>query len=172
MAREALTLSVLFRSYYERLCAFARRYVGSSETAEDVVQEVFASLWEQPGAWRKCEEPQRYLYVAVRNRALKHLAHARVVRQVHGMIEGLGRPPAQGQRDARPDAEAEANELMAAFCASVDRLPSRRREAYLRCWNGMTQAEVANGMGISVRTVETQVARARKALRRDLAQWM
>jgi RNA polymerase sigma-70 factor, ECF subfamily len=166
-------LEALFCTYYRRLCTFAEKYVGSPDVAEEVVADVFLRVW----ARNKCQDesgcPKRYLYVAVRNQALKYLDHQRVVRrwqevakeQVH--VPGMGQPPA--------DAEAllHAVELAAAVQDAVEHLPTRCRQAYtLHRQEGLSYTEIATLMGTSARTVETQLARAAKALRRDLAVWL
>lgn len=168
-------LEVVFRNHYEPLCAVAARYVGSSGSAEDVVHDVFARLWERPAIWQKCREepqPHRYVYIAVRNQALKHRRHDRLAGEVQRAMKRLGRPLGSSQSGARPDEEAQASELASAFRACVDRLPDRCRETFRRHWNGMGRAEIAERMGTSVRTVETQVSRAKNVLRRELSAWL
>ncbi|MQA89665.1 MAG: sigma-70 family RNA polymerase sigma factor [Gemmatimonas sp.] len=150
MAREAL--EVLFRRYYHALRGVAGRYVACADDAEDVVQEVFARLYERPATWQRCREPQRYLFTAVRNQALKRRRRDRVAREAQRVLEGRLRPVGMSERVASPDEHLRATELIRAFLSSVDQLPPRYREAYLgHYWHGMTQAQVAQAMGISVR---------------------
>jgi RNA polymerase sigma-70 factor, ECF subfamily len=167
----ACALEGLFRSHYEPLCELAGRYVGCPDGAEDVVQDVFTRLWERPALWQACREPRRYLYVAVRNRALQHRAHRQVARKVRDTLEQLGESVGTGEGAPRPDEDVAAKQLMTAFHDSVTRLPRRRHEAYMEFWRGRTQAEIAEEMGVSVRTVETHVGQARRALHRELAAW-
>ena len=168
------SFEILFRTYRSRLCAFAERYVGCPDTAEEVVEDVFLRVWAQ----RKfedgcCESPKRYLYTAVRNQALKVLEHQRVVERwretarAHALVPGMSQPPAAA------DEALHADQFAAALQQAIDRLPDRCRQAYvLHRQQGNSQAEIAAIMGISVRTVETQLARAAKALRQHLAVWL
>jgi len=81
--------------------------------------------------------------------------------------------PGAGERPVRADELLEASELAAAFENTVDRLPARCRETFtLYREEGMSYAEIANAMGTSERTVETQLARAKRVLRRELAEWV
>jgi RNA polymerase sigma-70 factor (ECF subfamily) len=170
---EPLTFEALFRTYHAKLCAFALRYVRSTDVAEEVVEDVYLRLWAQRPIWETSANQRRYLYAAVRNQALKHLAHERVVRKSHAVVQGDGIAPAMSQPPAGAEDEVQAAELAAAFQRVVDRLPARCREAYhLHCRDGMSYAEIADLMNISARTVETQVARAKKFLRRALAVWL
>lgn len=163
----------LFRTYRTGLCSFARGYVRCPAAAEDLVQDVFLRMWERRSSLPGRASAKRYLFTAVRNQALKHLAHRSVVRRSHQMVKQAGRVPGTGEDPVHADREVEARELAAAFRAAVDRLPPRCREAYsLYREPGMSYAQIADIMGISVRTVETQLARARRVLRRELAQWV
>src|SRR2546426_4240898 len=67
-----------FAAHYGALCDYVLRFVGSAETAEDVVQELFLHLWDTRGPRDAVRLTRRYLFVAARNRALKYLRHARV----------------------------------------------------------------------------------------------
>lgn len=162
----------LFRTYRASLCSFARGYVQCPAVAEDLVQDVFLRMWERRSTVPGGANPKRYLFTAVRNQALKHLAHESVVRRSHAMVKQAGRVPGTGEDPVAADQEMEARELAAAFRAAVDRLPERCHETYTRYRErGMSYAEIADIMGISVRTVETQLARAKRVLRAELAEW-
>jgi RNA polymerase sigma-70 factor, ECF subfamily len=171
-ADETPSIDILFRAYHRKLCTFAYTYVKCPDAAEDLVADVFARLWQQHLNGHTYIDPKRYLYTAVRNQALKHLAHERVVRNSHGMVQGEGRAPAMSQSPEGAEDELEAAQLKAAFDIAVDSLPARCREAFelYRC-NGMTYPEIADIMNISARTVETHVGHARRALRQVLADW-
>lgn len=169
--RPEATVENLFRAHHAELSTFARGYVGCPDAAEDVVQDVFVQLCVLEGSGTTCLTPRQYLYSAVRNRALKHLAHERVVHRSQATIRSDGQVPGLSRSGALADEEMEATELAKAIDRAVDRLPARCREAYERRDVGMTHAQIAEAMGTSVRTVETQLARARRVLRRRLAPW-
>jgi RNA polymerase sigma-70 factor (ECF subfamily) len=64
-------------------------------------------------------------------------------------------------------------ELERAIEHAIAQLPPRTREAFVLCrLNGLPQHDAAQVMGVSPRTVETQVGLALKALRRQLAEWL
>lgn len=171
---DRVRFELLFRTYGARLVSFARRYVDCPDTAEEVVQEVFLRVWAQ-GICRdgRCELPMRYLFVAVRNQALKVLDHQRRVARWRTWAASQPEAPAMSQAPAGPDREMEAAELTLAIDEAVARLPERCRRAYqLHRQAGLSQARVAEIMGISVRTVETQLGKATRALRQSLAPWL
>ena len=172
--RETPSFDNLFRTYHVKLCAFALRYVGSVDVAEEVVEDVFLRLWVQMrDGVPALKNPKRYLYTAVRNQALKHLKHERVVRKSLAIVQHQEHVPGMSQPAASAEDQVQARELAIAFHSAVDQLPTRCREAYtLYRQQGLSYAEVAELMGISIRTVETQLARATRALRLNLAAWL
>lgn len=163
----------LFRTYQLKLVAFARRFVKRNDVAEELVEDVFLHLWELRGSWPDPGNHKRYLYAAVRNQALKYIAHQSIERKVHAIVNGSGRVPGMSQSSVTADDATQASELAAAMKNAIDQLPARCREAYtLNREHGMSYAQIASRMGISVRTVETQLARANKWLHRRLAAWI
>src|SRR5690625_725730 len=71
----------LFLTYYDLLCNFSWRYTRSKAVSEDLVQDVFVDVWNM----RESLDPQKsisiYLYQAVKNKAIDHLDHQKVVRK-------------------------------------------------------------------------------------------
>jgi RNA polymerase sigma-19 factor, ECF subfamily len=159
----------LFRAYYTRLCAYACSVVKRPDIAEELVADVFVRLWERRTEWQACRNKNGYLYAAVRNQSFKHLEHERIVRSTHELAQRVGRPPGMSQLPAPADEILHTKELAAAFSNAIERLPARCREAYQHRSEGKSYAEIAAIMSTSVRTVETQLARANRALRAVLA---
>jgi len=169
-AGDIAAFDALFAAYYAPLCEFVAGYVKSDEVAEECVQDVFFQVWCQRTRWRVRESVRQYLYGAARNHALNVCKHHQVVQRwaaeaVHDhTIRGMGARPRPTDEDVR------ATELTQAVTRAVDGLPSRRRTAYLLRWrDGLSYAEIAQVMGISVKGVEIAVARALDVLRDELA---
>jgi RNA polymerase sigma-70 factor (ECF subfamily) len=167
-AGEEASFEALFHGYYAGLQAFAERFV-SPETAEDLIADLFVRLWERRGSWVPHTSVRAYLYTSIRNQALTHLEHQRVVRRVHGEVESEPRPPGMGRPAAGADAELQAEELAGAIERAIERLPERTREAFvLHRKHGLSYREVAGTMGIAPRTVEVHIRRAFQSLRLEL----
>lgn len=161
----------LFHAYYEPLCAFVTGYVNAPEIAEDVVQGMFARLWERRTEWDVRGTVRSYLYVSARNRALTHLRHARVIaRSEERVVRELH---ARGRAPAHADADVRTDELAEALARAVERLPARRRQAYTLRWqHDLSLAEIATVMGVTVKCVELQLSSASKAVREAVAEFL
>jgi RNA polymerase sigma-70 factor (family 1) len=164
-AGDAVAFEALFHAYHSTLCAFAYRYLGARDLAEETVQEIFLLVWERRASWDVRTSVRSYLFTAVRNAALSYLRHERVVRRSETDVRELQPAPS-----ASPDHEALEAETVAAVKQAVSRLPERCRLIFtLHREQGLTYAEVAEVLGISPRTVEVQIGRALKSLRKGLA---
>ncbi|HJU66100.1 MAG TPA: RNA polymerase sigma-70 factor [Gemmatimonadaceae bacterium] len=158
----------MFRDYYERLCLFTTGLVRSPETAEEIVQEVFLNIWTNRHGWQVRSGIAAYLYGAARNRALNHLQHLKVER-LHEE-----RTVREAQAFHAPGVPAADDVLLRqqtaeAVRAAIEQLPERARLAVTLRWqHQLRHAEIAEVMGISVKGVENQLARALVMLRRHL----
>ncbi len=156
------------RQHYGRLCNFAFRFLDSRDVAEDVVQDVFAHLWRRREGF-DVHDPLPYLYQAVRNRAVSY-RRGQLVRE-------RWRERARGTEGEQPasaaSSEVEAAELGTAVARAVAELPERCRLIFtMSREQDLSYAEISRVLGISVKTVETQIGRALKALRSRLAGYL
>jgi RNA polymerase sigma-70 factor (ECF subfamily) len=148
----------LFRAFTPGLCAFATRYVGSREVAEELVQDLFLTLWRNRGELMIGEAVPSYLFTATRNRAINHLRRER--------RSGAWDPAVIGRiHDTSVTSEAALLELLDLQDA-IERLPARCRLIFtLSRQQDMSYGEIARSLGLSVKTVEVQMGRALKSLR-------
>ena len=157
----------LFRSHYAGLVAFAARVTGNTGEAEDLVQDVFLGLWRRRGELPGDDAIRPYLYRAVHNRALN------VVRNRRAADALAEREMIEAQRESHTsvaEADLEAEELARLVQSAIARLSERCRMVFLLSReNGLSYAEIAATLGISVKTVETQMGRALRFLRAELA---
>lgn len=156
----------IFRAYYAALVGAAERVLADRAAAEDVVQEVLLELWKRRTSLPAGVRLRSYLFQSARNRAFNHLRHLRVVRQ--------GEPHAPAPWGApATEAGAAAGELDAAARRALAELPDEVRETFLlNRVDGLTYAEVALTLEISVKTVEARMGRALRLLRERLAAWL
>ncbi len=157
-----------FHKHYGALCEYVRGIVDRPDVAEELAQDAFVRLWE-----RHTRAPVSmavaYLYTTARNRAYSHLRHRRVVR---GTAQKMALEAAE-PRSETVTAEVHANDLAAAAERAIDELPDRRRLIFLLSRReGLTYAEIADALEITVSTVDTQMSRALKHLRSRLGPYL
>jgi RNA polymerase sigma-70 factor (ECF subfamily) len=155
----------MFRAYYEPLCRYVVGYLGNRDAAEDVVQGVFARIWDDRAHW-VVRDLQHYLYAAVSRGALSQYRRAAVRRRAAPLLtlEAAGHATT-----ASADVEFEAEELRRRLDRAITALPPRTRAAFvLSRGKGLSYGEVASHMGISPKTVGVHIGRALNILRRAL----
>jgi RNA polymerase sigma-70 factor (sigma-E family) len=156
-------VTALYSANYRSLVRLAAMLVRDSGTAEEVVQDAFVAMH---GGWRRLRDPDKalsYLRQSVVNRSRSVLRHRAVVEKY----------APKGLPDA-PSAEAGAiGELeRSAVIDALSQLPARQREALvLRYYADLSEAEIANAMGISRGAVKSHTARGMTALRNVLEQF-
>lgn len=159
----------LFRELHAPLCEVVDSYVRSQAVAEEIVQDVFFVVWMRREKISG-HGLRGYLFAAARNRALHHLRHRAVIARWSLWIDS--RPDVAGIAAAPAGADTmfENRERRAALRAAIERLPTRARLALVLQWDHeMSQSEIAEAMGISVKGVEKLLATARRRLRESLA---
>jgi RNA polymerase sigma-70 factor (family 1) len=152
----------LYRAYWERLYAFAFRYLRTKEDAEDITQEVFFRIWRGRSHWVPAGAVRNYLYLAVRNAARDRLERAGVARRWR-----VG----QWETVSEVQSSLEEADLLAAVERALTELPSKRAGVCkLRLIDQLSYAQIAERLGISEKTVETQLARGLRFLRERIRQ--
>lgn len=153
----------LFRAWYPRLAAYAVTLTGNRDAAEDVVQEVFIAVWGRRTEFPEAGAIPTYLHRAVRNRALNHLRQQGTRgRWLAAQDPDPALPPVA---ESALIGEETARRIQAALAA----LAPRTREVFLLSRDQqLTYPAIAETLGISVKTVETLMSRALRALREAL----
>src|SRR5881296_2884679 len=125
-AGDEAAFEAMFRTYYDGLCRYVAAYLGSRDAAEDVVQGVFARIWEDRAHWVVSDVPH-YLYAAVRRRAMSQFRRAAVRRRTAPLLA----LEAARATAASPDAEFEGEELRRCLARALAALPPRTRTAFI-----------------------------------------
>jgi RNA polymerase sigma-70 factor (ECF subfamily) len=164
-AHDERVFASLFLEHYASLCEFVDSYVRAPDVAEEIVQGVFLRLWESRASWQPKHGARAYLFAACRNQALDMLRHEKIVNRTAELSFDFSL--AQTSVPPRAQAELEAAEIADRLRTAVARLPERRRLVVVLRWqHQLTNPEIAQIMGISVKGVEMQFSRALADLRR------
>ena len=164
------TLKRLFYDHYQELCRHANSYLGSEDESEDVVQQVFASYWEQHREQPVMDNIRAYLYTAVGSRCLNVLNREGMKNRRHDMGAAELVAPAAS---APTDSEATLSELKKAVeQALLELAPTTRQAFVLSRHHGLSQKEIAEVLDCTIKNVEYHMSRALKHLRLRLADFM
>lgn len=158
----------VFRLYYKRLCSYATLFVSDSDAAEEVVQETFFRFWSGRESLPEINSLQSYLFRAVHNQCLNQLKHA----QYAGRYAGEKQPDLELEQQKHSD-PAVIGDLKQQIAAALEKLPTERKRIFLMIrFEGMKYREVAETLGISVKTVENQMGSAIKFLKEELREFL
>lgn len=157
----------IFRMYYSPLCTYSLRYVPDSDTAEEIVQDMFFKLWMKRDELLIHTSFQSYLYQAVRNYSLNYISQQKL-QEKHRQYIGF---QVKDHHDHFDDLEQTDLDLM--IKEAVLKLPDKRREVFeLSRYEGLKNAQIAEKLNISVKTVEAQMTKAFEHLRKLLKDYL
>ena len=165
--KDAGALEALYDRYGRPAYSLARRILTEETLAQDVVQEVFLSLWRDA---RRFDAGRgtvaTYLLSMTHHRAVDVVRREENLRRWRTSDEGLELEP---DPKARVEDEVEASERRAEVRAALAELPAAQREALLLAYfGGYTQREVAALVGVPLGTVKTRMAAGMRKMKEAL----
>jgi RNA polymerase sigma-70 factor, ECF subfamily len=170
---DAAAFETMVSEFAAPLRRFALRYTRSPEAAAEVAQDVFYKVWRNRAANRTFagrEQLRAYLYRAARNQALDYVAREEVRSRWRTAARENPPDPVVPLHTAPADTHAELAELAATIDRVLAEMPDRRRAVCLLRWRyGHPVAEIAEELGIAVKTVEVQIGRGLRQLRERIA---
>ncbi len=153
----------LFRKYYTHLCRFALTLSGNETLAEEAVQNVFVRLWEKRKRVDQPTHVKGYLFRAVYNESLWLI-------KKHKSQQALEAQYALHPPEELSTSDHHQWETLRPFIQiAIENLPDKCRHIFLmRRQEGLTNVEIAEYLGVSVKTVENQMTIAIRKLRDEL----
>ena len=134
---------LLFETYSRRLFHVAYYYLNSRELAEEAILDVFTVIWQKRETLSHVKEPERYLYISVKNQALHYLRRGGV------------------QEKDTPEKSLMDEEYQVLVQQAIDSLPPKCREVFrLVLSDKLKNREIADVLGISEKTVNIHIAKA------------
>ena len=158
----------IFRTYYERLCNYANTILNDMDESEEMVQGAFLTVWEKHDTIDIHTSVKSYLYRAVHNSCLNRVKHYKV-RRAHGEAQ-------KNQSEILIDDASQdliGSELESLVASAIDSLPAQCKLVFkLSRFENLTYTEIADQLGISVKTVENHMVKALKVLREKLKDYL
>jgi RNA polymerase sigma-70 factor, ECF subfamily len=157
-ARDAGEFERLYDEHSGRLLAVAYRVLGDAGLAQDVVQDVFLSLWRDPQRFDARRGPiGHYLRMVARSRALDVLRESQVAGRARDRMLSLAKAEEE-PAELRPAVAAERHARSVVVRHALMRLPDAQREAIvLAYWGGMTAEQIAANSSTPLGTVKSRI---------------
>jgi RNA polymerase sigma-70 factor (ECF subfamily) len=157
----------LVRRHTNRFYRIAYRFVQNKENAEDIVQDAFLKLWEDPARWRGelRNKFTTWFYRVVTNLSLDWLKRQRTVE----LDEEL---PLADERPTADESMTQA-ETYKHLEKAIAALPDRQRTALNLCFDeGLTNQEAAEAMGLNLKALQSLIMRAKTTLKKRMRSYL
>ena len=155
---------LIFDKYKEKLYFFALGYLNNVTETEEIIQTVFISLWEHRHSVNETLSLKNYLYKSTVNTIYNHFKH-KAIRQKYldySLVYEM-------KEDNYTQESINHNDLKKLVDTLIERLPSGQQKIFkMSRWEGLSHIEIANRLGLSVRSVENQVYRAMRFIKENL----
>jgi RNA polymerase sigma-70 factor (ECF subfamily) len=162
MTRDAY--NQLFEESYNSLCKYAYTIVKDYDDAEDIVQGVFISFWNNEKKEEIGDKVKNYLLRSVKFKCIdlhrKKLLHRNFEQEVMHTQEKIVQIDFNEEKDTN---------IKDVLMLAISELPEKTREVFMACkLDGLSYNEIASHYEISPKTVENQMGRAFRHLREKL----
>lgn len=153
--------AILVRRHTDRFYAAAFRMSGRASEAEDLVQEAFLKIWQKPDAWKDDRGAKftTWFYRILMNQNIDRM------RKNKNMV-GDAVLPFVADKNSGPEENMMMTEEQLRLETALQSLPERQRTALNLCfYEGMSNADAADFMGVKIKALESLLMRAKTGLR-------
>ena len=147
--------------FYAALCVYVSKILPVADAVEDLVQDVFISVWEGKRTFSDSKELTNYLYRACYNNTLLYIRN----NQIHDTILNSLAEEESVEDEDMIYALTVKEEIIRQLYCHIEELPSEQRRIILMRIEGYTWDVIAERLAISINTVKTQKTRSYKFLR-------
>jgi len=163
----------LFKQTFPRMMGYCRLFIPDKSEANDLVQECFVKLWEKRTTISSSQSVESLLFVMLRNRCLNYLRDQKM-HLTDQKITAIGESELQHlyQLDFTGREEKTLEEkLIEALQLSIEKLPEKRKLVFIKAKiEGKKNKEVAEELGISVKSIEKHLHQAKEQIRLEMIQ--
>ena len=163
MEDKVLRFKKFFDLNFPKVKTFAWQLLKSEEDAEDIAQDIFVKLWDNPEIWENKETWDSYIYTMARNQIYNFLKHQSVELNYQEKLSQENSPSYEFDMYDK----LYAKELQLLIKLTLDNMPEQRRKVFsMSRQRGMSNQEIADNLQLSVRTVERHIYLALQELKK------
>ena len=146
----------------------AKKYLNDIDLAKEIVHDAFLKLWEKRDEIDSNKSVKSYLYTTIHNRSLNYIRDNKKFDKKEEKTEMLERTENWDYTN-----HMIATEIEAKITQTLDSLPEKCRQIFVMSrYEELKYREIAEKLNISIKTVETQMSKALKAMRKNLAEYI
>ena len=158
----------IFDMYYPRIWFFVKEYIKNEQDAKDIMQNIFLTLYEKRNSLKPNTNLNAYLFTLAKSQCLNYLKHLRVVEKYSMTVQAEQQETFinyYAMNTFEPDQmDIESLELLVE--EAINHLPEQCRKVFeMSRYDGLKNKEIAQKMGISIKTVEAHISNALRILR-------
>ena len=153
----------LVTSYHQKLCVYANSLTNDSDLAEDIVQNVFMSIWKNRNKLKDQFAVKSYLYKSVYNEFIDQYRKKKAVLTLEKKhIDAL-------TYIVEEEDEKSLEKLISIVKKEIDKLPPKCKQTFLLSKEeGLTNLEISQYLNISIKSVEAHITKAFSVLRKSI----
>lgn len=162
------SFTLIFEKYYPLLVVFAKKYLNDLDLSKGLIQEFFVKFYEKKDEIEINTSLKSYLYLSARNTCLNYIEKKNIQNRHHQIIQN-----SSSELSEEVQEKIEETELEHEIFKHVDMLPDQCKRIFkMSRVDGKKNKEIAEELNISKRTVETQISKALKLLRKELIHYL
>ncbi len=156
---DILVFNRIFEIYSSKLYLFAKAYLGSAEDSEELVQEVFTILWEKRAQLKAGFSFKSYIFTIAFNIIKKHFKQK-------ARFKKFAQEELLHEATSEQQQEIDYHSLKSAILRLAETLPEKRREVFMKSrFDGLSNKEIAEELGLTKKTVENHLNLALKEIK-------
>lgn len=164
-AKDTHSFETYYKEHYKYFILGACNYVKDAGLAQEIVNDVFVKIWEDSAKIRIGSSLKAYIYRAVINSSLNVMDQNKRIRQEQKAFSHLLEETIELR-------QMEENELKLRLYQAIDQLPEQCRKVFrMSRFEDLKQQEIADQLGISIKTVKNHITHALKQLNEVLSNW-
>lgn len=170
---DKVSFGFLFNLYYKRLLSFALYYLNDEESAKDVIQDIFAIVWERQDELKEVHNLSSWLFSMTKNQCLKKIDHLKVRQKYTDYLKYRELEITQSALsylDTTPVAFDEINAIIEKTLKGLS--PQTRRIFEMSRFEHKKNKEISEELGISIKTVEANMSKSIKVFKSSLRHYL